>query len=80
MTAYNYTGKIKGHIHFEKPKREENVIVVAQENYNSVAPENSLLNLEEIIGHVPRGSAKVIKKMPCADENFGQTEGKNIQF
>ena len=80
LAGYNYTSKIKGHIRFEEPSQKENIVIVAQENFNSVDPRESLLNLDEVIRHEPRGSAKVKKKRDFVGKDVEQQEGKGKKF
>ena len=56
------------------------MIIIAQENFNTIDPEESLLNLDEVIRHEPRGKAKVSKKRAYTDEKFEQREGKSTHI
>ena len=77
LDGYNYTTKIKGHIRYEEPSQEENVVIIAQKNFNSIDPGESLLNLDEVVRHEARGSVKVKKKRDFVGKDVEQQEGKS---
>ena len=76
MSAFTRTDKVHGHLHFDPPSQDENIVVLTQEAYNTVAPEESLLNLEELVRHKPRSSANVLRDLTPVEEPFdGNIEG-----
>ena len=69
---------MRDHIHLTEPEQRENIVILSQENFKKVVPEESLLNLEELVRHVPRDSAKVVRDLPDDEENFEELESKKI--
>ena len=75
LGGLNYSDKIHGHIHFKNASTTEDVLVVRQEDFKTVEPKKSLLNLEEILRHDPRSTVDFLKDLPPAEHDL-ELEGK----
>ena len=75
MGAMNHSSKVLGHIHFKDAPSSEEILVVKQEEFETVEPEKSLINLEEILRHSPRSTIDFLKDLPPPEQDL-ELEGK----
>ena len=71
----NHSNKILGHIQFKDASTSEDILVVKQEDYKTVEPKKSLINLEEILRHNPRSTVDFLKDLPPPEHDL-ELEGK----
>ena len=75
LGGLNHSDKIQGHIHFKNANTTEDVLVVKKEDFKTVEPRKSLLNLEEILRHDPRSTVDFLRDLPPAEHDL-ELEGK----